>query len=86
MRCLRILNGIHRRIDAGEAVPTDLAQLGLPAEAVVDPFTDAPLILKATPAGWLIYSTGADRHDDGGVFVDHRDVGVGPLPTPKDAD
>jgi hypothetical protein len=32
----------------------------------VDPFTGAPLFFKSTTAGYVVYSVGRDRRDDGG--------------------
>jgi hypothetical protein len=53
----------------GEALPERLEQLVpalLPA-VPTDPYDDAPLRYKKLPAGYVVYSIGEDRKDDGGV-------------------
>lgn len=77
IRSLRVLNALQRT--GAEVEPADLASLGLPPEATLDPFTDKPLVVKKVPGGWLIYSVGADLADDGGILEKARDVGVGPV-------
>jgi len=82
-RSLRVLNAIQARPTVpGGALPK-LAELGLPPEATVDPYTGEPLHVKRLPQGWLIYSVGKDFTDDGGKLADFSDVGVGPLPPAK---
>ena len=82
LRCLRVLNALQAVEQPGDAAQPKLSDLGLPAEATVDPFTGTPLKLKKLPEGWLVYSVGEDLIDDGGQFDKHRDVGVGPLRQP----
>ncbi len=60
-----------------------LSELGLPAEATIDPFNGEPLHVKRLPQGWLVYSVGRNLQDDGGKLDDNSDIGVGP-PTPAD--
>jgi len=82
-RSLRVLNAIQARPTApGDALPK-LAELGLPPEATVDPYTGEPLRVKRLPQGWLVYSVGKNFTDDGGKVGDVSDVGVGPLPPAK---
>jgi hypothetical protein len=77
-RCLRVLNAIqtHGPPD-GMAIPK-LNDLGLPAEAIMDPYTGEPLHVKRLPQGWLVYSVGRNFIDDGGKIDDFSDVGIGP--------
>jgi hypothetical protein len=68
---------------------SDLADLGLPSDATVDPYSGQPMSLKHTDDGWIVYSVGQNRRDDGGALNDQRlDVGIGPMrsPEPSDAD
>ena len=65
------------------------------ADAVLDPFTGRPLVLKPVAGGYLVYSVGQNRRDDGGdvravrpshvapgLAVDSLDVGVRILTSP----
>ncbi len=81
IRCLRILNAIqrHEPIDAGEF---NLAALGLPAEATIDPINGEPLHVKKSHDGWLIYSAGWNQKDDGGNLDEQKDLDIGLGPTP----
>jgi hypothetical protein len=90
VRCLRVLNALQARVPTGSDKIPKLAELGLPAETITDPFTGDPLHVKKTPQGWLVYSVGPNYRDDGGkldvVYVDYQrndDVGVGPPPVAK---
>lgn len=38
----------------------------LPNNLGLDPFTGKPLLWKETPSGFVVYSVGTNRHDDGG--------------------
>lgn len=78
LRCLRVLNTLIAREDA--AADTRLAELPLPEEVSVDPFTGRPLHLKKTDTGWLIYSEGPNRQDDGGDVQNQFDIGLAPPP------
>lgn len=73
-RVLRLLIAL-RALPADAPAPADLTTLGLPAEATLDPFTDRPLIVKKRPDGWLVYSVGPGLVDDGGAFVEAKDIG-----------
>ena len=35
-----------------------LTDLGLPAQATIDPFNGEPLHVKKRPEGWMVYSVG----------------------------
>lgn len=77
LRCLRALNALlGQKI---EAVPANLTVLHLPPEAVLDPYTDQPLIVKRTGGQWVIYGLGTNLKDDGGKFEHLEDVGLGPI-------
>lgn len=78
VRVLRVLIAL-RALPVDAPAPTDLASLGLPAEATIDPFTERPLIVKKRPDGWLVYSVGPDLKDDGATFIEAKDIGFGPV-------
>lgn len=78
VRVLRVLIAL-RSLPADAPAPADLTTLGLPAEATIDPFTEKPLIVKKRPDGWLVYSVGPDLVDDGGTFIEARDLGFEPV-------
>lgn len=63
-RCLRILNAIESRPDPES--PVDLGDLGLVAEAIIDPYSGQSLLTKSTGDGWVVYSVGENGIDDGG--------------------
>jgi len=79
-RALRLLLAIriHEAETGGlPSAPDDLAAL-LPAGYLIDPFTDAPMIWDRERR--LIYSTGPDQIDHGGLFEKSEpgwDVGIG---------
>jgi hypothetical protein len=81
IRCLRVLNALQAMEQKGDVPEPKLSDLGLPAEATVDPFTGEPLKVKRLPEGWLVYSEGQNLTDDGGQLDDPRvgDVGLGPI-------
>jgi len=79
-RCLRVLNALQARVPADAEVPPPLDNLGLPAEATLDPFTVRPLVVRKRPGGWLVYSVGPDLTDDGGTLKKDRDIGFGSAP------
>ncbi len=77
-RCLRVLVALHGR-DTDAGLETPLAELGLPAQVTIDPFSGQPLHAKRTAAGWVVYSVGKNLQDDGGRLDDEAtDVGFGP--------
>ena len=76
MRCLRVLNALLLRNRSDES-RVELTDLGLPVEAITDPYNGERLQLKKLPEGWLIYAVGENLIDDGGVFENQKDVGFG---------
>ncbi|MBN2292807.1 MAG: hypothetical protein JXM70_10300 [Pirellulales bacterium] len=83
---LRIINALGRRDDPQKPPLADLSDLGLPESATTDPFSDAgkPLIVKKVDGGWLVYSVGENKVDDGGdVDVSQStkllDIGLRPV-------
>ena len=91
LRTVRVLNVICRHEQAGDlGEPIELEQLGLPADATIDPFNGEPLHVKKPADGWAVYSVGTDLKDDGGMRQedsDGPDVGVGlMLLTEREAD
>jgi hypothetical protein len=85
LRSLRVLNALLAREQAGGTGEPRLTELGLPADVVTDPFNRQPLQIKKLPAGWLVYSVGANLKDDGGDLTENLDIGVGPPAAPKTA-
>lgn len=79
VRALRVLNALYAYADEHGEEASGLESLGLAPEAMVDPFSGKPLLLKRTKAGWIVYSVGRNKKDDGGI-MDYfsGDVGVGP--------
>lgn len=80
IRALRALNAIQQ---ANRKDAATLGQLGLPAEATVDPFNGESLRVKKLPRGWTVYSVGPNAQDDGGRVDNLSDIGVGPPPSAK---
>ena len=78
IRCLRVLNALQLKADLPAKEPPKLSDLGLAPEVTTDPFDGQPLRIKKLPQGWLIYSVGPNRIDDGGVLDGRTDVGLGP--------
>jgi hypothetical protein len=80
IRSLRVLSALQRHVPPGSDKTPKLTELGLPAEAITDPYTGEPLHVKKTPQGWLVYSVGPNGEDDGGKLDNPNtgDVGVGP--------
>ena len=78
LRSLRIFNALRQFAEKNGREATKLEELGLPAEALVDPFDGKPLKLKHTSDGWMVYTVMFDGVDDGGDFTDLKDFGVGP--------
>lgn len=79
IRSLRVFNALQVFAEKNGREVRDLTELGLPAEALVDPFSGEPLKAKFTEMGWTVYSVGENETDDGGDFRESRDVGVGPV-------
>ena len=82
-RCLRVLNALQAFEEEHPGAVPELADLGLPAEAITDPFTGEPLRMRRLPEGWLIYSVGENLTDNGGAVTAPSgklplDIGLGP--------
>ncbi len=77
-RCLRVLNALQSRVATTSDQLPNLADLGLPLEAKIDPYNSQPLHLRKTPAGYLVYSVGKNLADDGGKLDGVTDIGAGP--------
>ena len=77
-RSLRVFNALQTRVPPGSALVPKLADLGLPAEATIDPFNGEPLHVKKLPEGWMVYSVGGNLVDDGGLLDLKTDIGAGP--------
>jgi len=78
LRALRIFNALRQFVEKNGHEATKLEELGLPAEAVIDPFDGKPLKLKRVTEGWVVYTVMTDGVDDGGDFMDLKDFGVAP--------
>jgi hypothetical protein len=78
-RCLRILNAVQARQPKSGDRDFALTELGLPAAATLDPYSDEPLHLKKRREGWMVYAVGRDLTDDGGALERSADIGVGPI-------
>lgn len=81
IRMLRVLNALGRRDDPEKEPLADLSDLGLPKSVAIDPFSGKPLIVKKVDGGWLIYSVGENRIDDGGKLGEKKrlDIGLQPV-------
>jgi hypothetical protein len=66
-RCLRVLNAMEAYKQRNGADAKSIVDLGLPADATIDLWTGEPLLIKRTDSGWIVYSTGANGADDGGI-------------------
>jgi hypothetical protein len=75
VRCLRLQNALAARKVA--AAPANFADLGLAAAAIVDPYTERPLIVRRVDGQWLVYGLGKNLVDDGGLLETFEDVGYG---------
>ena len=75
-RSLRVLNAIQARVPSGGDQVPNLADLGLPEQATIDPYNGQPLHVKKLPEGWMVYSVGHNLVDDGGIPDYKNDVGA----------
>jgi hypothetical protein len=80
-RSLRIVNILRRFAAENGREAESLAELSLPAEATIDPFSGAPLLLNRRDNKWIVYSVGDDGKDDGGLAP--KDYGVGLQEEPR---
>lgn len=78
MRALRINNALRAFAEKDGHEARGLEDLSLPKEATIDPYSGAPLKLKHTDDGWIVYSVMRNGVDDGGSFIELKDFGVGP--------
>jgi hypothetical protein len=77
-RCLLVLLALQEHPQTGDETGAQIESLGLPRQVTTDPFDGNRLHVKKVTGGWLVYSVGKDLKDDGGVFVNREDVGLGP--------
>jgi len=77
VRCLRVLNALIA--DKVQEVPAKVMALDLPADAITDPYTGQPLVVKKIDGQWVIYGLGPNLKDDGGNFEKLEDIGLGPV-------
>jgi hypothetical protein len=78
VRSLRLVNALKRHETEHGTGPARLEDLGLPAGALVDPFSGRQLKFKSSAAGWTVYSVGNNLIDDGGSVDNRLDVGLAP--------
>ena len=78
VRSLRIQNALSHFADEHGREANGLAELALPKEATIEPFSGEPLVVKHTEDGWMVYSVAENGVDDGGSFDDQKDWGLGP--------
>jgi len=78
-RSLRVLSALQVRVPPGSDRVPELADLGLPEEATIDPYNGEPLHVKKVPDGWMVYSVGSNLVDDGGILDFKNDIGAGPI-------
>ncbi len=78
MRSLRIASALAEYRQQHSCEASGLADLNLPKESTIDPFSGEPLKLKHTDGGWVIYSVMQNGVDDGGEFKDAKDYGLAP--------
>ena len=78
LRSLRIYNALRQFSEHNGREATGLAELKLPADATIDPYSGQPLKLKHSELGWVVYSVLENGVDDGGNFKDLKDYGVAP--------
>jgi hypothetical protein len=77
-RSLRIYNALRQFAETNGREATELEELSVPREAMIDPYSGEPLKLKHTDDGWVIYSVMENGVDDDGDFKALKDYGVAP--------
>jgi hypothetical protein len=78
-RALRVLNALQARVPPGSNQVPKITELGLPPDAITDPYNGDLLKIKRVPEGWVIYAVGDNLKDDGGEKLDGlTDAGIGP--------
>ena len=78
IRVIRVINALGRRNNQENPQKpplADLSDLGLPKSATTDPFNGKPLIVKKVDGGWLVYSVGENKVDDGGELEEESGTG-----------
>jgi hypothetical protein len=80
-RALRVFNALTEYRERTGREANGLADLALPQDATLDPYSGQPLKVTRTKDGWLIYSVMENGVDDGGDFTEHRDLGLAPPAT-----
>jgi hypothetical protein len=73
IRALRVVNALGSFAATRGRQPTGVEELALPPDALADPFSTAPLVVRRHEDKWLVYSVGEDGVDNGGIvggFVD----------------
>jgi hypothetical protein len=78
LRSLRIYNALRQFSEKNGREATGLAELNLPAEVTIDPYSGKPLKLKHTDDGWTVYTVMENGVDDGGDFKELKDFGLAP--------
>lgn len=77
-RAVLVLAKVQQKVATNTADIT-IADLGLTADEIADPYSKQSLILKGSPGeGWFVYSVSSNRQDDGGDFESGKDHGIGP--------
>lgn len=72
-RITRVGLAVIAVIDRDGSPPNTLVDAGI--DAPIDPFTGKPLIYRAEGKGFVLYSTGEDRADDGGTVPEETTDG-----------
>jgi len=78
LRSLRIYNALRHFAEKNGREATGLAELNLPVEATIDPYSGQALKLKHTKDGWTVYTVMENGVDDGGDFKELKDFGLAP--------
>lgn len=77
-RSVRVCSALQRFEQNIGHLATGLLIPDLPTEAKTDPYTGESLKFKHTELGWVVYSTGINRVDDGGRLLEYEDIGYAP--------
>lgn len=78
VRALRIHNALGAFREQHGRDAEGIGELPLAKEAVIDPFSGAPMKAKLTDKGWVIYTVFKNQQDDGGDFRELKDYGLAP--------
>ena len=79
IRALRIINALLAQPEAeGKTItPEYLLEIEVPQPMTVDTITGETMKVKHTESGWLVYSVGTNREDDGGDSDQLKDFVLG---------